>query len=96
MNLVSRAKEKEKRKEEAAAQERIRLNNLDHLAKGITTGMTIEQVREIMLGKEPDENKIINYRLMERYGNTWLSYYPIKKDASGKVTIWETERIKRP
>lgn len=96
MNLVSRAKEKEKRKEEAAAQERIRLNNLDHLAKGITTGMTIEQVREIMLGKEPDENKIINHRLMERYGNTWLSYYPIKKDASGKVTIWETERIKRP
>lgn len=94
--LIRKRKEEKRERERKIAEAKQRARSLDELAQGLRTGMTPEEVRKAMGGKEPDEKTMVKGRLWERYGNTNFRYYPDRVDSNGTVTRWEIETIERP
>jgi hypothetical protein len=63
---------------------------IDILAMGLKTRMTPSEVKRVMRGAEPSERRLLNGRRIEKYGNTYIRYYPDLEFG------WQIEMIKRP
>lgn len=57
----------------------------DHVARKVTTNMTLQEVRQIM-GGLPDFC-YVNFKLVEVYGNTYVEYYPLENNLAAGLKV---------